>query len=259
MSSKLVYCLLILGIFVIFLQGFAFAEKIPAISPAKLVKNLTESITVNTTDMTILQPVTKLDITKETGLLSSKKNRIDVGSPDEVTPVSEMASVGIIDTLELTEDEIESGPYQNSEWITIGGSAGHGNIPIFGNSDNYEFMSDGRGLSADIKPGKTEHFILPLAVNQDAHIRYLKIVDQLDPYDENPAIRISAIEVYNGYERVALFNPQWIHYNEQIHYVDLGEYYQFDKGLQIDVSVHSDEEVNHNLYYITGYGARIEW
>ena len=261
MLSKLVYYLLVLGIIVIFLQGCVIAEKTLTTSQIKLVKNQTGLKPVNMTAYLSPQETTgNASETKKTGVISLEKNSGVDGNTDTIVPVSEVASASMIDTRELTESEMEDGPYNHSEWITIGGSAGH--IWEYG----YNNLASGTdyhndwGLCGTIKPGKSASFILPLAVKQEANIRYLKIVDYLPLYTPNPKIKIESVNVYNGYENVASYDPRlWISRDETIHYVDLGNYYNFDKGLQIKVNVRNNEENMMNEFIITGYGAKLEW
>lgn len=159
---------------------------------------------------------------------------------------------------EMTEDDIVYGPYEHAEWIMSGGSAGSVDVGVrnvIGDTDHHQ----GWGLGANVVPGASANFILPLAVNPDAHIRYLKIVDYLPAYDMDPEIKIRSVQVHNGYETVAWYTPEfWVHENERVHIVDLGDYYSFDKGLQMEVSVVNGEESYSNLYIITGYGALLE-
>lgn len=115
-----------------------------------------------------------------------------------------------------------------------------------------------QGLSVVVPRNKKVYVILPLPVKQDAKIRYLKIVDMNPVVYENNAPNIISVDAYNGFHIAAGYYPTWIPGHEKIHYVDLGDYYQFDKGLQIVLRL-DNENPDNSPYIITGYGARMEW
>ena len=198
-------------------------------------------------------------IEAETGMKATEMQIISSESHDTGSSDIPLGTVSMDRLQEMTMDDIRYGPYEHAEWIISGGSAGSVDVEIrnlIGDTDHHE----GWGLAATVVPGATAYFILPLAVNPDAHIRYLKIVDYLPPYDTDPEIRIRSVEVHNGYETIASYTPEfWVHENERVHIIDLGEYYSFDKGLQMAVAVVNREESVSNQYIITGYGARQEW
>jgi hypothetical protein len=262
MSRALLYSVCIVGIILVIIQGAVFADKTPVITPGKVVKNLTPSNTVHvSTPLAATTTLIDPGILKETGEISGKKIAVTEHGGDTDTPEMMAAAQSIVDIMELSEDELEESPYENCEWVNTGGSAGRIACPgpVSTYLDGSEYFYEYNGIAIRPDPGGSERVVLPLAVKQDAYIRYLKIVDSLAPFDENPAIRISSIRVYDGNDFVAGYQPQWMHYNERVHYVDLGGYFQFNKGLQISVSISNDEENHIDSFYITGYGARIEW
>ncbi|PWR75088.1 hypothetical protein ACKUB1_10985 [Methanospirillum stamsii] len=261
MNSKYVPYILILGLFFLILHVSVFAAKIPVSTTISDINVSTDSGQLKATDQKSTQsaPI-KVNETKTSGLVgkSAINTLAKEESIDEISQKQGVAAQSLLDMMQLTEDEIKSGPYEYSQWVVIGGTAA--SIDEF---DQKEFLSPGHqhhhdlGLGGALLPGATVKFYISVPINPDAHIRYVRLTDH------GSSCTIEKILVKSGlmniYESDNVIRPEPVE-TLRTYYFDLGEYRTFDQGMEVIIHVKCPETtIGWAGYDLVNAGAFMEW
>ncbi|NLV25587.1 MAG: hypothetical protein GXY48_00200 [Methanomicrobiales archaeon] len=260
MKSKFVCCLFILGFFFLILHVSVFAAKIPVSNAISDVNGSADSGQLKVIDQKSTQsaPI-KVNETKTGGLVG--KSAINLlaseGGIDKTSQIPGVAGQSLLDMMQLTKDEIKPGPYENSQWIVIGGTAA--SIDEF---DQKEYLSPGHqhhheyGLGGALLPGVTVKFYISVPINPDAHIRYIRLTDHDSSCTIEKILVKSGLRTY--YESDIVIRPEPVD-TFSTYYFDLGEYRQFDQGMVIIIHVKSPETTFGSGYGLVSAGAFMEW
>jgi hypothetical protein len=251
MYPKAVYLLLVLGVGIVLMQGIVIAEKTVATSVIKPKISAQSPLSgpQNVSMVPEMKILTKMDATQ---------------APGGVTLENPVAAQSLVDVAVLTEDELEDSPYQNSEWVVTGASGITGGQFYFDALHVAAYPSGDGFMVCEIPPDDVcIPLYLPLAVKADGYIRYLKFITEDQSYRNKG--EIDSVSVFNGPYSIGYYDTTlWSFHSDpdnlspETHYLDLGDYYQFDKGLQIGLCIK-----NHASgiagFILNGYGARVEW
>lgn len=250
-----------MGIFFLILSVSVFAVKIPIGTVISDVNGSADSGQLKVTDQKSTQsaPI-KVNETKTSGLVgkSAINTLAKEESIDETSQIPGVAGQSLLDMMQLTEDEIKPGPYENSQWVVIGGTAA--SIDEF---DQTEYLSPGHqhhhdlGLGGALLPGVTVKFYISVPINPDAYIRYVRLTDH------GSSCTIEKILVKSGlmniYESDNIIRPEPVD-TLSTYYFDLGEYRKFDQGMEIIIHVKCPETtIGWAGYDLVSAGAFMEW